>query len=289
MMRYALLVCAFMTTLARESEACSRCGLFGNRCRFVQQQTSYPVAVAPVTQYKSPDVFVVQNNYPAPNGAAALLAQQGSTVYQGGYQSAAQAYALNPADVIRQASELTKAAQLLAGDGLKGFNQVASTALALQASSAEPLIKSKAAVDVLNAAGLSQQLTQPQSLAIRISRGSDGQWQVTQADPAAVSERLEVKVEPKSPAPMVTPEVEIQPASSAKPSVINAKCGSCHGLNLTEPKGGIYLGSEHKLNCKAVLRSLTLIKADKMPKDSKLTPEEKGAILDELLSLSQEE
>lgn len=274
------IIAVVLLLCATELHACNRCGLFGNRCRFVQSHVvESHVQVAPVAAYKAPEVFVVQNNYPAPNGGAAILAQQGATIYQpNGYQQAAQAYLVNPADVLRQAAELTRAAQKLAGDGLNGYQQTVTSALTLQSTLAEPLIRSQAAAQVLSAAGLNQPPAQQQSLALRITRGLDGQWQVSQADAAQITAKVEQKIEAR-------PTEQV----SSEASVLSAKCASCHGKELTQPKAGLYIDAGIKLDCKTALKSLQLIKSGKMPKDGTLTPEEKGAILDELLQNSKEE
>ena len=268
-----------LATLVGDLEACNRCGLFGNRCRFQSSHVvEHQVAVAPVVQYKQPDVFVVQNNYPQPNGAAAILAQQGNTVY--GYQQAAAQYFVNPADVLRQAAELAKAAGNTAQLGLNGYNATAQTQLTLQSTFADNLTRGQAASQVLTAAGFTAPQQQQQSLALRISRGADGQWQVTQAEAAQVNAQIVAKLEtkPAEPAP-------IERAGS----ILAAKCASCHGLDKTEPKGGVFLDASHPLDCKTALKSLQLVKAGKMPKDGTLTDQEKGQILDELLALTKSE
>ena len=283
-MKKVFLILAAMAAFCENAEACNRCGLFGNRCRFQSSHVVAPV-VASVVQYKQPEVFVVQNNYPQPNGAAALLAQQGSTVY--GYQQAAAQYFVSPADVLRQAAELAKAAGQTAQLGLNGYNATAQTQLNLQASFADNLSRGQAASQVLQAAGFTAPATQQQSLALRISRGADGQWAVTQADPVSVNQQITARLETSTtttPTPAPTPE-----AVAKSNSIIAAKCASCHGLDKTEPKAGIFLDAGHQLDCKVVLSSLKAIKDNKMPKGGSLTPEEKGRIMEELLALSKTE
>lgn len=255
------------------AQACSRCGLFGRNCRYQYTYTPH-VAVAPVVQYQQPDVFVVQNNYPQPNGAVGLLAQQGATTY--GLQAAAASYFVNPAEVLRQAAELSKAATATASLGLTGYNQTAQTQLALQATIAEPLVKGHAAAQVLAAAGLSTPAAQTQSFALRISQDATGRWQVTAADPAQVSAQARAEV-----------NASVPPTPTAN-SVLAAKCARCHGLNLTEPKGGVFLDAGHPLDCATVIKALKQVKSNKMPPDGGLTDQEKGLLLDELLSLERD-
>lgn len=275
MIRVFMICSLLWAVIASTSEACSRCGLFGRLCRYqnVVPVKHYVVPAAAVV--KQADVFVVQNNYPQPIGA---YAAQGASVY--GYQAAAQAYYVNPAEVIRQAAELSKAATATATIGLTGFNQTAQTQLALQASISEPLARGHAAAQVLGAAGLSQPYAQQQSLALRIYQ-ENGSWKVEQSDGSAITARVQSEMGAVPPIPQ---------APSASQSVIKEKCVRCHGLTLTEPKGGIFLDAGHKLDCKVVLKALQMVKDNKMPKDSPaLTPQEKGIIMEELLALAKED
>jgi hypothetical protein len=261
-MRKSILFVSLFVVFASESQACQRCGLFGRLCRYYKAPVQY---YAPAAVVKKADVFVVQNNYPP--AIAAAYAQQGNSVY--GYQAAAQAYFVNPAEVLRQSAELSKAASVTATLGLTGYNQTAQTQLALQAAISEPLAKGHAAAQVLTAAGLNQQSValQQQTLALRVTTGVNGQLQVQQVQ----AEQLPI------------------PAQPVGTSVISQKCAKCHGLSLAEPKGGVFLDAEHRLDCTTAMKAIKLIKTDKMPKDSPpLTAQEKGLILDELLSLVQE-
>ena len=270
MIRRILLVLGILSLFTVDADACNRCGRFRG-CKYCYNQA---VAVTPVV-YQQPSVFVVQNNIPAPS---ALLAQQGNTLY--GYQQAASAYYVNPAEVIRQAAELSRAATATASIGLAGFNQTAQQQLALQAAISEPLAKGQAAAQVLSAAGLSQPsaFTQQQSFALEIYQ-SNGRWQVKQADPQQVNAQAQSEIVPQAP-----PE---QPPSTS--SVLALKCAKCHGLTLAEPKGGVFLDAAHKIDFKLFNKSVRLISEDKMPKGGPpLTPQEKGLALQELLDLSKE-
>jgi mono/diheme cytochrome c family protein len=255
---------------AGDAWACNRCGLFGNRCRYYASHSH--VAVAPVV-VKSPDVFVVQNNYPQPNGAA-LLAQQGGTVY--GYQAAALGYQLNPEAVLRQAADLARGAQSLAQVGLDGYNQSAGLALQLNASIQEPLARGVAASAVLSAAGLNQQRG-PSSQTLRISQDAAGKWQVEHVDPRAELHRRAAVERPADPN---------EPATA---SIINVKCGQCHGLDLAEPKGGLYFGPDHRLDCATALKAVRSVRSGKMPKGQQLSADERESLVAELLALAAEE
>lgn len=256
----ALEILLTTATIISDVSACQRCGLFGTRCRYYKAPVQY---VAPVQSYQAPSVFVVQNNYPTPIGA---YAAQGNSIY--GVQAAAQAYFVNPAEVIRQAAELSKAATATASLGITGFGQIAQMQLAIQ----EPLARGQAAAQVLTAAGLSSTIQQPLSLALKVSQSSTGQWQVQQVAPEEVNAQIQQKTSPVQ-APQST-------------SLIGQKCGKCHGLNIAEPKGGIFLDTGHKLTCEIAMKALQLVKADKMPKDAPLSNQEKALFLEELLTLS---
>lgn len=263
---FFVLELAFLS-LVPDAPACSRCGLFGNRCKF-----SSHVTVAPVAVVRQPEVFVVQNNYPQPNGAA-IFAQQGTGLY--GFQGAAQAYTLDPAAVLRQAADLARGAQDLARDGLNGFNTSASLAMQLNANANEPLARGTAAAMVLNAAGLNQP-AQGSSQALRLTRGADGRWSVEQADAATITAKASASTEAR-PSPVEAP---------AK-SVVAARCSSCHGLSKAEPAGSLYLDAGHKIDCRQALKSIAAVMNGTMPKDksSPLTAEELTAIVSELTSL----
>lgn len=271
-----------LMVIANQAEACQRCGLFGLRCRYyvapVVKQVVAPAYVAPVA-YQQPNILVVQNAYGPPNGVAGLLAQQGSSVY--GYQAAASSYFVSPAEVLRQAAELSRAASATASIGLTGYNTTAQTQLALQAGITSTVAKGQAAAQVLTAAGLSEPQQQTQSLALKIVQ-QNGRWQVLSAEPAEVNAQIRAEINATPSQPEIVPPPAPRPAS-----VIAAKCAQCHGLNLTEPKGSVFLDAGHQLDCSVVVKALKLIKAGKMPKDGSLTDQEKGAIFDELLSLEK--
>jgi len=257
---------------ASTADACQRCGLFGNRCRYVApvvkqavvQQYAAPVAyqapaavvAAPQYSYQPPPIYVT-NVYPDANGAAGLLAKQGNSIY--GFQQAAAAYFANPAEVLRQAAELSRAATQTAALGLSGYNQTAQTQLTLQASIAEPLAKGQAAAEVLTAAGLTQSVARGESIALRLSAG------------VAVNEHT-------------TPSQSLPPPIS----LLAEKCGRCHGLSLSEPKGGVYVDPGHKLDRATLGDAMRAVATGNMPKEGQLTDHEKLKIFEELSKLQKE-
>lgn len=278
MPRWSLALVALFAMLAVETHACTRCGLFGRRCRFAVVDSHHvaAVAVAPVV-VKQPDVFVVQNNYPQANGAA-LLAQQGGTVY--GLQGAAQPYVLDPSAVLRQAAELTRGAQQLASQGLTGYNTTASLALSLNAPANETLAKGVAASATLQAAGLSV-TSQGSSQAIRITRGADGRYvveDVTRQLGTVPQTQATEPVQPQLPSP---PDATLAGVGE----LVKRHCGECHGLDNPAPKGGLYFDAGHGLDCRSGLAAVKAVMSGKMPKGVQLSPEVRASLVQELASL----
>ena len=249
----AIVFCV-VVLIAADAWACSRCGLFGSRCRFVaQHHVAAAVVAAPVIQ--SPPISII-NNYAPGNGAAAtLIAPQGGSVY--GLSTAVQAYSLDPAAVLRQAAELTKGAQQLADQGLKGYGQTAALALTLQAS--QPAIQ---------AAVVQPMTSPPQTLQIELR---DGKWQIVQPTDST-------RPEPVADSPQ-------RPASVAKPArgftLVNKHCGKCHGVDVAAPKGGIYLGGE-EVDCKVSLSAIAAVLGGRMPPGAALSAEDRQGIVLEL-------
>jgi hypothetical protein len=66
-------------------------------------------------------------------------------------------------------------------------------------------------------------------------------------------------------------------------NIVAEKCGSCHSG--AAPKAGLTLDGVTPVPCVSVLESLRQIKDDKMPKGGKLSPEEKGLLMEALLAL----
>lgn len=264
MARIVILIAILFVSLCQEAKAiCLRCRRQVCACKYYT-----PKYVAPVQAYQAPNVFVVQNNYPQSIGA---YAAQGNSVF--GVQSAAQAYFINPAEYQRQSAEMIKAAMATTQLGLTGWNQFGQTQLAVQAQISEPLARGHAAAQILAAAGLTSSVQQPLSLALKVSQTPTGQWQVEQVQAAEVNTQIDQK------SPVQAPQAEVQ-------TLIGQRCGKCHGLNITEPKGGVFLDTGHKLTCEVAMKALQLVKADKMPKDTPLTNQEKAVFLDELLKLT---
>lgn len=257
MIRVILAALAVVCAVASDAEACGRCGLFGARCRHA---VAVPhVAVAPVVQ-AAPEVLLVNNIYPQPNGAAALLAQQGGTLY--GYQAAAIQYRVDPSETLRQAAELARGAQRLAQTGLDGYQSSAQLALTLQSSTDDALARGTAAAAVLSAAGLNPATApQGQQQTLRITQ-QGGKWQVEQQQ---------------------------APLRQTPGGLVDRLCASCHGQEKSEPAGGLYVFGGARLSCDQTLAAIAAVTSGKMPKGQQITSDERQALVAELLTLKIEE
>lgn len=68
-----------------------------------------------------------------------------------------------------------------------------------------------------------------------------------------------------------------------RPSALAQHCAKCHsGAN---PKAGVVLDGSTGIACFQITAALRAISTDTMPKDHKLTPDQKGAVMQELLDL----
>lgn len=280
MIRLGMFFGMFLSLLLSDAEACQRCGLFGRRCQFAQvQQVHHVQQVAFAAPYvaaaASPEVLVVNNQYASPNGAAAFLAPQGNTVY--GLQAAAQAYTLDLSAVLRQAAELTKGAQQLAGQGLSGYNQTASVALQLNAGTNDTIARGIAASSILQSAGLSAASSQNQTQALRIY-SENGQWKVDQGEQVAA--QITAKIQQQT--------ADATAAVSGGQSLIAQHCGKCHGLQMSEPKAGLFFDAGHQLGCKPSLAAVRAVMSGAMPKGQQLPADIRESLVKELLSLTPE-
>jgi len=269
------LALAIVATLAESASACNRCGRFGRLCRFSHVAVVDSFAVAPVLA--TPSVLTIQNNYNAPNGAAAFLAPQGQSVY--GLTQAAQPYTLSPDAVLRQAAELTKGAQSLAQQGLNGYNQTASLALTLSAT--QPVMQAAA-------------LTAPQQLnsvkstsqSIRLTQNANGQWTVEAGTTGGASTQPATD-SGTVPAVGDSQADTLQPAAPQGPSLVAKHCASCHGQDLAAPKGKLFYDAGLALDCGPGMSAVKAVMSGKMPKGVALSPEEKGQLIQELAALTK--
>jgi len=270
-----LLMLLCVLGVATEAEACGRCGRFGRLCRFAHVAVVDHVAVEQVAA--TPTILTIQNNYNAPNGAAAFLAPQGQSVY--GLTQAAQPYTLSPDAVLRQAAELTKGAQSLAQQGLNGYNQTASLALTLSAT--QPVMQAAA-------------LTAPQQLnsvkstsqSIRLTQNANGQWTVEAGTTGGASTQPATD-SGTVPAVGDSQADTLQPAAPQGPSLVAKHCASCHGQDLAAPKGKLFYDAGLALDCGPGMSAVKAVMSGKMPKGVALSPEEKGQLIQELAALTK--
>ena len=271
--RFSIFACSLIlvAVVAADASACTRCGLFGRRCRFFSGHVD-AIAVAPYVA-ATPQNLVIQNNYNAPNGAAAFLAPQGQSVY--GLAQAAQPYYLDPSAVLRQAAELTKGAQQLAQQGLNGYQQTASLALTLQAS--QPAIQAAALT-------APQQLNAGRSVSqtIKLTQNANGQWTVE----AGTSDGAQTQPAVEQPAAPAAGVEQPQAGLPQGPSLVAKHCASCHGQDLAAPKGKLYFDAGLALDCGPGMSAVKAVMAGRMPKGVALSPEEKGQLIQELAALT---
>jgi len=271
-----LLVIACLTPVT--AEACTRCGLFGNKCRFVASHAQY---VAPVVYPQAASVFVVQNSYPAP------LVAQGQTIYQSAPASLQQAL-LPLFDLNRYAQqriELKRADQQTAALDNAALNSMAIRFAELQAPAVERLAAGQAAQMVLQAAGLDTSASsQGSTQAVIISR-ENGKTVVQQMNFDQV-QSLQAIRQLKQTQPAESPPPAPAPENGGSP-LLQEFCGKCHGLDKAQPKGGFYLGDDTNV-AKAMMAKwfsiTTKVSGRTMPPEGEPQPTDtqRAAILNEI-------
>ncbi len=120
-----------------------------------------------------------------------------------------------------------------------------------------------------------QQIVAPYYPPVYYSAGQDVQAEALAAKVAAlVEKKLALRQEQNTP--------------PAPQSILAQKCAKCHSG--ATPKGGITLDGSTELLCRQITASIRAVSTDHMPKGGPaLTPEQKGAVLEELLSLERKE
>lgn len=280
-MRLILIVMlAALGIQVNDADACGRCGVFGRSCRFqshvVQKVVAAPVVATPVVQQQQP-LFVVQNNYPQP------LAVQGQTVYGGSYQQVAASLTMDASAYLAGAQALQRDTLATLKAGQDAASDAFHSVLSLQATVAEPLARGEAAERVLRAAGLSASPA-GQTLALKITQTSDGRWQVENATPEQVTDAANEAVGHNHPKPPVPKN-----GGGQQRSLVAAKCASCHGLELSAPKGGLYFDADHPLDPGLAIQALKAVQNGTMPKGATLTDQEFEQLTAELLALAKGE
>lgn len=242
---------------ASQADACSRCGLFGLRCRFAVSH-SHHVAQVQVP----PQTIVINNNgYPA----AAPLVQQGATVYgysQPSYDAAAQAYPyLDPALYSEQSTRLISGAQDLAKLSFSQASSVIDRQLQGQLTVAA-LQAAKPDVGALQAAAQLQngQAPLPNSLTLKLQ--SDGSYSVeTRVQQSIASTVPSGGGGTTNPAP---PQAPANANAAANYPAITRNCASCHSG--VTPKGGLTIDGTAYLSFEQFKAAVSAVRSGDMPK-----------------------
>jgi len=235
---------------------------------------------------QQPDVFVIQNNNPAP------IAAQGETVYRsgvavGGYQQTALPL-FDPQSYFAQSIELAKAVNQTAALQSQRTDALVDRLLTAQSATVETLARGEAAARVLQAAGIAtvgQQ--QQQSLGVVITRDQAGQLQLLQLAPEA-AEGYASRATTQHQAAAEQP----QPGEATPSAPLIAKfCGACHGPQLASPRGSLYLDTRPQ-SVRVIAEEFGMIRdrllSDMPPADSpQPTQAERQAMLAELTMLTR--
>ena len=235
---------------------------------------------------QQPDVFVVQNNNPAP------IAAQGETVYRsgvalGGYQQTALPL-FDPQSYFAQSIELAKAVNQTAALQSQRTDALVDRLLTAQSATVETLARGEAAARVLQAAGIAT-VGQPsqQSLGVVITRDQAGQLQVLQLEPEA-AEAYATRAATYQQAAAE----QSQPGGTTPSAPLIAKfCGACHGPQLASPRGSLYLDARPQ-SVRVIAEEFGMIRdrllSDMPPADSpQPTQAERQAMLAELTMLTR--
>ncbi len=284
----ALLLALALTDAAA---ACGGCGLFGNRCRFHKPV----VAVAPVVYPPQANVFVIQNSYPVP------LVPPGTTGYQSiaapiGYQGAVLPF-LDPNRYFDQELQLMKAADQTAALRSQRTSALLERIAALQAPAIERLAAGQSAQMVLSAAGLNPAApAQAQQQAVVISHDAYGRIQVAPVTPQQLA-AMAADTRPAGALPAVPPPTPGVAAAQQPAGAGNGKhpalaqfCGKCHGVDVAQPKKGLFLGDDAEVARGMKAKFFAIARAvgsRTMPPASEPQPndQQRAAILDEIESI----
>lgn len=221
----------------------------------------------------APDVYVIQNNTPAP------LVAQGSTGYVASTYGNNVIPLFDPNVYFQQELALIRAADETAAVRAQRTSALVERVVALQAPAAERIAAGNAAAKILQAAGLSDTkdfVGGTNSVVIRTT--PDGQLVV------------EPTKTPVPSAPGVAGPSKAQQKLSGGSPLVTKYCAACHGNSLQNPKGGFYIGPGEDVA--RVLRqqwfSVTnRVSVGTMPPQGSPQPtdEERAGILNEIESL----
>jgi hypothetical protein len=236
--------------LADTASACNRCGLFGLRCRFSKQAVVKQVKQFAAYQQPANVTNVsIVNAYPV-----------GATQYAS-VQSATSLYAVSPAIALTAATET--ATRSLA------TMQTAIESITSNNRDMVELAKLQAARDHLQTALATSQ--ESHSYTLRITQ-SGGGVQVEKLQDRLVGSGNGGPEKPFAPG-----------------SLLDVKCAKCHGVDLAEPKAGLWFGSTEPLEATQAVRALRVLDGLDVPPEmtslvESLSTDELSQLRSEILS-----
>lgn len=267
--------------LANSSEACNRCGLFGNRCRFAAQTYYYQPThyVQPVTYAQPAQNFIFNNSYPTP------LLSQGNSVY--GYSLAAQAYTLDPAQVLDRSSRLAELAFTSGQKAIDNFNDAAGNALALSAETSRQQQNTLLALSAIQAN--SGQPAAAPSLSFRATvRDGRVQLETIEAAPQSQPAKSPAECEDCKPKDDGRLSLTLERNPPITVTSIATGCGRCHdGTGKSDTPKGLVLDGRSPLSEDDYKAAAAAVLAGRMPPKSNVSDETKIATVAELARLRQ--
>lgn len=300
--RCGLPIVVLATLLAcSNASACSRCGR--SVCAYQKQIIATPVVQQVVAD--TPDVYVINNQ----NVTGQPLVAGGATGYVSTGPQGLQAATIpffNPDRYLSAKMELIKAAQQLGAVDAQQTSALVDKLATNQAQAVHALAVGQASAMVLNAANITgTQPAQSQQSAF-VFKQDGGTFQIqplTSAQVESLTLKAEVTAGTGGASPSATPVTPATPPTDK--SAWNAKylgdnlkfpnlnkfCNTCHGLDLSAPKGNLFIGDDD--NVARAMRDkwfqiTTAIGRDKsMPPASAPQPTqaEREAILNEIESI----
>lgn len=190
---------------------------------------------------EQPDVFVIQNNNPAPLVAQGDTSFRSGSAYGGVQQSVLPFFDPNP--YLRQSLALVQAANETASQQFQRTSALADKIAASQSLAVEIQSRGQAAEAILRAAGLPTVGQSNQStFGVVITRDLNGNVQVTQLAEDQATQYAEQQYTP-SPQRDNTPS----PPNTRSLALTTQFCGKCHAESLASPKGAFYLGTSNRV------------------------------------------
>ncbi len=243
-------------------------GIFCNRCRSHNCRCVKTYSAPVAYQAPSTNVYVVQQNYPQP-----LVAQGSSLVYGQGLQSQMLPY-YDPNIVASGTMEVTKALAAMIPLTLERSQAFSERMVSYQSKSFNVTATGNAAALALTAAAAPQGLTAASTTGIAIKTDAYGKVTLEPLPAAA-----------PTPAPEFTPTPD---QISTNYPVVQANCAKCHGVEVAQPGGGLYLGDDPQVAAAMKTRWFdlsTAVDTGKMPKGHTMTQPDKIAVLNELAAM----